>query len=101
VYTVVKLGTFTFTLHTVAYCRHYKAVIDRRLRPRCCHLGISYFKLSYARKVARASVGLQLVYLRTVYSQAQGCVCTALQMGGDEQPWFTSKYDVIHETGST
>ena len=44
----------------------------------------------------------QLVLLRTVYSQTQGCVCTALQLGGDvEQPWLISKYDVIHKTGST
>jgi len=29
-------------------------------------------------------------------------MCTALQLGGDvEQPWLMSKYDVIHETGST
>jgi len=49
-----------------------------------------------------ASVGLQLVLLRTFYSQAQGCVCTALQLGGDvEQPWLMSKYDVMHRTGST
>jgi len=59
---------------TVA-CNDSKAVINRRLRPRCCHLG----------KV----VVLQLVLLRTVYSQAQGCVCAALQLGGDvEQPWL-------------
>jgi len=45
---------------------------------------------------------MQLVLLRTVYSQAQGCVCTALQLGGDvEQPWLMSKYDVIHKTGNT
>jgi len=32
---------------------------------------------------------MQLVLLRTVCSQAQGCVCTALQLGGDvEQPWL-------------
>jgi len=55
-----------------------------------------------AQKVVRASVGLQLVLLRTIYSQAQGCVCTALQLGGDvEQPWLMSKYDVIRKTGST
>jgi len=48
------------------------------------------------------SVGLKLVLLRTVYSQAQGCVCTALQLGGDvEQPWIMSKYDVTHKTGGT
>ena len=46
----------------------------------------------------------QLVLLRTAYSQAQGCGCTACasKLGGDvEQPWLTSKYDVIHKTGST
>jgi len=52
-------------------------------------------------KQFRASVGLQLVLLRTVYSQAQGCVCTALQLGGGvKQPWLMSKYDVIHKRGN-
>ena len=47
--------------------------------------------------VPYTSVGLQLGLLCTLYSQAQGCVCTALQLGGDvEQPWLMSKYDVIH-----
>ena len=50
-------------------------------------------------------VGLQLVLLLTVYSQAQGCVCAqcaALQLAGDvEQPWLISKYDLVHKTGST
>jgi len=45
---------------------------------------------------------MQLVLLRTVYSQAQGCVCAALQLGGDvDQPWLMSKHDVIYKTGST
>jgi len=45
---------------------------------------------------------MQLVLLRTVHSQAQGCVYAALQLGGDvEQPWLMGKYDVIHKTGST
>jgi len=45
---------------------------------------------------------MQLVLLRTVYSQAQGCVCAALQLGGDvDQPRLMSKHDVIHKTGST
>jgi len=45
-------------------------------------------KLLYApEKQSRASVVQQLVLLRTVCSQAQGCVRTALQLGGDvEQP---------------
>jgi len=53
-------------------------------------------------KVVRASVSLPPVLLRTVYSQTQGCICTALQLGGDvEQPWLMNKNDAIHETGST
>jgi len=53
-------------------------------------------------KLSRASVGLQLVLLRTDYSQALGCVCTALQLGGDvEVPWLMRKYGVIHQTGIT
>ena len=45
---------------------------------------------------------MQLALLCTAYSQARGCVCIVLQLGGDvEQPWFMSKYDVIHKTGST
>jgi len=35
-----------------------------------------------------------MVLMRTVYSQTQGCVSTAIQLGGDvEQPWLMSKYD--------
>jgi len=72
-----------------------KAVIDRTLSPLCCNLG-SYFKRP------KSSPACKLVLLRTVYSQAQGYVCTALQLGGDvEQPWIMSKYDVIYKTGST
>ena len=42
--------------------------------------------------------GVWWAVLRTVYSQAQGCVYTALQLGGDvEQPRITNKYDVIHK----
>jgi len=34
----------------------------------------------------------QLVLLRTVYSQAQVCMFTGLQLGGDvDQPWIMSK----------
>jgi len=61
----------------------------------CCRLG-SYFK-----RPKTVLCVLQLVLLRTVYSQAQGCVYTALQLSGDvEQSWLMSKYDVIHKTGS-
>jgi len=46
------------------------------------------------------------VLLRTVYSQAQGCVWACCMrfscMGGDvEQHRLMSNYDVIHKTGST
>ena len=72
-----------------------KAVIDRRLCPRCCHLE-SYFKRLKSSPVSPLACSW---YYCTVYSQAQGCVCTALQLGGDvEQPWLMSKYDVIHKT---
>jgi len=43
---------------------------------------------------------MQLVLLHIVYSQAQGCVCTVFQLGGEE-PWLVSKYDIIRKTGST
>ena len=46
------------------------AVIDRRLRPRCCHL----IRL---REVVPCVRCLQRVFLRAVYSQAQGCVWAA------------------------
>jgi len=69
-----------------------KAATDRRLRPRCCHPG-SYFKRPKSSPVRPLT--LQPVLLRTVYCQTQGCLCTALQLGGDvEQPWLMSKYDV-------
>ena len=60
-------------------------------------------KLLYSHeKYSRESIGLQLVLLHTVHNQAQGCMCTALQLGSDvEQSWLVSKYDIIHKTGST
>ena len=81
----------TVTQTLIAYYIN-KAVVDRRLRPRCCHLE------SYIKRPISSPVRLQLALLHTFYSQAQGCVCTALQLGGDvEQSWLTSKYDVIHK----
>ena len=45
---------------------------------------------------------MQLVLVRTVYSHAQGCLCTAIQLGGDvEQLWLMSTYDIIWKNGST
>ena len=64
--------------------------------------GLGRFNPSTPHWLSRASVGLQLVLLCAVYSQARGCVCAALQLGGDaEQPWLMSKHDVIRKTGST
>jgi len=65
-----------------------KAVIDRRLRPLCCHLG-SYFKRPKSSPVRPLACNW---YYCAQFSQAQGCVCTALQLDGDvEQPWLMSK----------
>jgi len=96
------LGTPTTGYDTICVTTsvHNEAVIDRRLRPRCCHPE-SYYKR--ARKVVPCvrwpPTGITA---HSLYSQAQGCVCTALQLGGDvEQPWLMSIYDVIHKTGST
>jgi len=54
---------------------------------------------------ARCATGCKVqtdFYLLAVYSQAQGCVSAAPQLGGDvEQPSFMWKYDVIHKSGST
>jgi len=61
-----------------------KAFIDADSAPGVATWGVTLNAKS-------ASVGLQLVLLGTVYSQAQGCVCAALQLGGDiEQPWLMS-----------
>ena len=74
-----------------------KAVIDRTLRPLVLPLNPTA-KSRHMRPLPATG----RLLLRTVYSQAQGCVCTALQLGGDvQQPWLVSKYDVIHKTGST
>ena len=70
----------------------------RKLCLQCCHPGSSFS----AWKVVPWSAVLQLVLLCTVYIQAQGCLCTAYQLGGDvQQPCLIIKYDVIHKTGST
>ena len=62
--------------------------------PLCCYL-------IRQQEVAPCVRCLQRVFLRAVYSQAQGCVWAAPQLGGDvEQPWLVCRYDVIHKTGS-
>ena len=69
------------------------------------HPGVVAWEVTLsARKVVPGSVRrpATAVLLRTLYSQAQGCVCTARQLGGDvEQPRLMSKYDAIHKTGNT
>ena len=65
--------------------------------PRCCHQR-SYFKRPKSSPVRPLACNC-MVLLRTAYSQAQGCVCTALQLGSDvEQPWLMSKYKIIKKT---
>jgi len=80
-----------------------KAVIDRiDFTP-----GVAAWEVKVtlsARKVVQSARchATGLVLLHTVYSQAQCCVCAALQPDGDvEQPWLTCKYDVIHKTRNT
>jgi len=77
---------------------------ERKIREATFNLpgGLGRSNPSTPHWLSRASVGLQLVLLCAVYSQARGCVCAALQLGGDaEQPWLMSKHDVIRKTGST
>ena len=75
-YNILRPAVNIYTLdHHVPFILN-KAVIDRRLRPRCCHLE-SYFKRPKSSHVR--PLPATVVLLRTVYSQAQGCVCTALQ----------------------
>jgi len=72
---------------------------QRRHRSRCCHLG-SYFERPKSSPVRPLACNWYYC-AQLVYSQAQDCVCTALQLGGDiKQSWFMIKYDVIHKTGS-
>jgi len=95
-HTTVTTGLITHDCLYALIADINKTLIDRRLRPRCCHLG-SYFKRPKGSPVRPLACSWLLP--RTVYSQAQGCVCTALQQGGDvEQPWLMGKYDVIHKT---
>ena len=78
---------------------NYKPVTDRRLRPGAATWDVTLSARKVVPCVRWPTTG---ILLRTVYSQAQGCVCTAFQLGGDvEQPWLMSKYDVIHKTGIT
>ena len=71
-----------------------KAVIDRRFRPPCFHLG-SYFKRPKSSPVR--PLACNWYYCTHFIAKPK-----ALQLGGDvEQTWLMSKYDAIHKTGST
>ena len=72
------------------------AVIDRRLRPRCCHLG-SYFKRPKSSSVR--PFACNWCYCAQVIAKPKAALCAALQLGGDvEQPCLLRKRDVIHKT---
>jgi len=69
-----------------------KAVIDRRLRPRCCHLG-SYFKRPKSSPVRPLACNWYYC-AQFIAKPKAACGQAALQLGGDvEQPWLMSKYD--------
>jgi len=81
----LKHAIHVLQVASVQLHKHDKAVIDRRLRPRCCHTG-SYFKRPKSSPVSPLACNW---YYCAVYSLAQGCVCAALQLGGDvAQPWL-------------
>ena len=74
---------------------------DRRLRPRCCHLG-SYHAAQQTLTARRSPERpLPVTGIRTL--PAKSCLRTSLpQPGGDfEQLQLMCKYDVIHKTGNT
>ena len=75
-----------------------KAVLDRRLRPRCYHLG-SYFKRPKSRPM-RPPVCNWCYFAQFI---AMPKVAHALRSVRRhvEQPWVTCKYDVIYKTGNT
>jgi len=78
--------------------RQNKAVIDRRLPLP----GAATWEVTLSARKAVPCVRWPVTSINAHYSQAQGCVCTALQLGGDvEQPWLMSKFDVVHKTGNT
>jgi len=76
--------------------KHNKAVINRRLRSRCCQLG-SYFKRSKSSPVRPLACNWYYC-VQFIAMPKAGCLCAALQLGGDvEQPWLMRRYDVIHK----
>jgi len=83
-----------------------KAVIDRRLRPRCCHLG-SYFKRPNSSPVRPLACNWYYC-AQFIAKPKAACGQAALQLGGNvEQPWLMSKYDrssiepEVHNTSLT
>jgi len=79
-----------------------KAVTDRRLRPRYCHLA-SYLRRSRPRlqEVVQNVRCLQRIFLRAKH-KAEYVWASLPQPGGEfEQPQLMCKCSVIHKTGST
>jgi len=70
-----------------------KAVIDRRLRPRCCHLG-SYFKRPKSRPVR--PLAWSWYYCASFKPNPRLRVHCAQLYGAT---WLTCKYGVIYKTG--
>ena len=73
-----------------------KAVTDRRLRPRCCHLG-SYFKRPKSSPVRPLACNWYCCAQFLAKPQAACALRFSWAASRVEQPWLMSKHDVIHK----
>ena len=75
-----------------------KAVIDRRLCPRCCHLG-SYCKRPKSSLVRPLT--WNWYYCAHFVAKAACALRFSWAAMSSNLAWLMSKYDVIHKSGST
>ena len=83
IFYIIQRTSCKLTTWSRAAQHHNKAVIYRRLRPRVATAEVTLSTRKVVPCVCWPATGITA----HIYSQAQGCVCTALQLGGDvEQP---------------
>jgi len=75
-----------------------KAVIDRRLRPRCCYLG-SYVKRPECSPVR--PLACNWYYCAQFIAKPKAACALRFSWAATSSDWLISKYDVIHKTGNT